>query len=878
METLKQIFENLSEKILETALELNDNNLEKATEYLFEEENIKFIKEILEETEIKTETETDFLMIDNPDKIDEIFLSITYEEKLKVEQGLEIYGCDIREKHTQNPPLHYACLHKASEEMIEIIIQSGASVNDTNSDGQNALHLACMTYDSQTIISLLLSYNPQVNLKDNNGNTCLMFAAENQALDVISVLLSHGADPNIQHPKKGSVLFVAIRKRPSIDLLKTLIEGGADPTAEFQGSSLLEQAVAHGCDAPIINFLIEKGNDPNHLTSKGYNSLHFLFLRKESSADIAQALLEAGADPFQSYSKGLSPLHLAIKNNHDWHVCHLLFASISAQEIQVLEQKTKLPMIINAILSDRNLEVIQSLVSHGFSTTKSDSKSQSPFFHSIKKSNLQLIQFLLESGCQANPILNNKEVLNPKKNPLMCALQFSDSSSVLNLLIKYGAKISSKLVWKSFLFGFDKAKTIYENFIEQNGIIENLDWKILKTKNLMEQDVVDFFLHTFGDKINQVDNSQKNALHYVCENPSITPKLLRMFLEKGANVSAIDKNSEIPLIYLLRNKDIRDCDLMIKDMVKFGLNLDMYFSETKMYLISKIACDNNISNSAFDSFMVCCDNIDPLNQDLITTIDYLLLHKDAKERIKIFHKYDSFSENFKSLYQKKSQSDLKIEFLNKEILSIHSGMINCRIGKEKLKSLIDFCKTQKKENIECFFEWIYSAKLFKIDETSLKNNSNQNFEQKSKLRMEKLNQIFEISKSSNIFQNIQQILQKSNQKGLKNDIKLLFNNQNNSDFCLNCEKGNNIYLHKFILISRSNLFYSMFESVQDSSNCVKDYSGINFNSVKEYFHFLYFDELNESINLNSSITNDLIQLSEFYQIFDSFKLKKLLKI
>ncbi len=64
------------------------------------------------------------------------------------------------------------------------------------------------------------------------------------------------------------------------------------------------------CDFAAVKKAISEGADPNHLSKKGYNPLHWAV--KMGRLDICKLLVEAGSDVDAQEDHGYTPLHISI--------------------------------------------------------------------------------------------------------------------------------------------------------------------------------------------------------------------------------------------------------------------------------------------------------------------------------------------------------------------------------------------------------------------------------------------------------------------------------------------------------------------------------------------------------------------------------------
>ena len=89
-----------------------------------------------------------------------------------------------------NTPLHYAAWYR-NKNFIDILIKNGASVKDTNNDGNTPLHMACAGNNpsedhSPKVEELLLDHKSNINALNNQKQTpiMLLFKSESEDEDI----------------------------------------------------------------------------------------------------------------------------------------------------------------------------------------------------------------------------------------------------------------------------------------------------------------------------------------------------------------------------------------------------------------------------------------------------------------------------------------------------------------------------------------------------------------------------------------------------------------------------------------------------------------------------------------------------------------------
>jgi ankyrin repeat protein len=210
-------------------------------------------------------------------------------------------------------PLWAACLN-GSEPMVRLLLDSGANPNAALLLGETPLMVAARA-GKPGVAELLIAKDANINAHGARGQTALMWAVAQKHPEVVKVLLAHGADirarsdawnevmalpPHgyleynraIPHGKDTALLFAA--RVDDLESAKLLVAAGADVNdADAWGVSATTLA-AHSDYEDMVEFLLDKGADPN-ASAAGFSALHAAVMHRDEK--MVAALLAHGADP-----------------------------------------------------------------------------------------------------------------------------------------------------------------------------------------------------------------------------------------------------------------------------------------------------------------------------------------------------------------------------------------------------------------------------------------------------------------------------------------------------------------------------------------------------------------------------------------------------
>lgn len=185
--------------------------------------------------------------------------------------------------------------------------EAGANVDLQNMKGQSALHLLCFGSDGyskpfdEQLFKALVQAGADLDLRDVLGQTPLFTLVQSRSLQVKPLGKSRGP----------------LRREPRL-ICATLLQVGAHiDVSDLKGRSLLHAAISNqACDCAFVQFLVDKGLDPQSVDNEGNTLWHAAInrlTRSETSDGIqlASSLLELQVDIHKANNVGRTPLHEA---------------------------------------------------------------------------------------------------------------------------------------------------------------------------------------------------------------------------------------------------------------------------------------------------------------------------------------------------------------------------------------------------------------------------------------------------------------------------------------------------------------------------------------------------------------------------------------
>lgn len=208
-------------------------------------------------------------------------------------------------------PIHYAAQENCPR-VIEKLLQHGAEINSAAADKMTPLcyaaqkgHLDC--------VKLLLEHGAKVDAGDKLKKTPLMYAVKNGHVRVAALLINHGANVNAYDTSENSVVHYAASFGWN-SCLQLLADAGADFWVRNSWGfvplicALLKQRLTS------TEFILEHDVDKRFLDYRDRDGCTMLFLQCKHSTDASQIqyLLEKGLNPDICDSENEYPLQLLI--------------------------------------------------------------------------------------------------------------------------------------------------------------------------------------------------------------------------------------------------------------------------------------------------------------------------------------------------------------------------------------------------------------------------------------------------------------------------------------------------------------------------------------------------------------------------------------
>lgn len=221
------------------------------------------------------------------------------ENKLSAAKLLIDAGANLDLVIDNDTPLLTHCIINANIEIVELLLENGATINYPFERGLFQPLDAAATSGKTEIVRILLERGAEVNFireaDDINAMyTPLSAALRTGTLESARLLLDAGADPNFGHEDGIPTALESCVAKGDPAFLEQLITRGATVNAKsaFDVTALMSAATWGSSD--IVETLLKAGADPNISRWAGQTPL--ILAAERGSVDICAKLMSAGAD------------------------------------------------------------------------------------------------------------------------------------------------------------------------------------------------------------------------------------------------------------------------------------------------------------------------------------------------------------------------------------------------------------------------------------------------------------------------------------------------------------------------------------------------------------------------------------------------------
>jgi ankyrin repeat protein len=344
-----------------------------------------------------------------------------------------------------------------------------------------------------------------------------------------------------------------------------------------------------------VKWLLNNGANPNIQNKAGWTPLNFIVFdtNTTSSVDSVKLLLDAGADINLAQEDKWSPLMFAVKYSGTTSTINtvklLLERGADVNQLNKDNMNSLFIGVLNITSGKSSFEVVQLLLDKGIDIDTQDFKGRTVLMLAASQNDVVTVKILLE----------NKANVNLKNDSGQTALDLSNDSEIIKMLLKAGSKcndcgrieriieenkIKQKPYRKIKFLGKGKEGVVYE--IEKDGLRYAMK-DIIKTKDIIE-----------NEKIREINYLQKKLDH-----PNIS-KVFEIYEDDKNIVLIMELCQEDMKQFLLKTKltieEILSIFKQLVSAVKYLEERNILHSDIKIMNILMCLKDNKIVPKLID--------------------------------------------------------------------------------------------------------------------------------------------------------------------------------------------------------------------------------------------------------------------------------------
>ena len=315
-------------------------------------------------------------------------------------------------------------------EKVKVLLQRHAEwLNSPDQNQKTPLHIALESGHAE-IAKHLIGQGADINLKDKNKASPLHNAAYLGNLEIADLLLKKGAASLNEGNFRGQTPLHFACERGHPEVVTLLLDAGADIEARdmLGRTPLMTTAISKNME--VVKALMKKGADINASLKRGpatYTTLSVVAMY--GFKDLVDLLIDMDA----AISKDTleRTLGLAVQGGNP-----RLFEHVQKKGLDLAGLKEKDPGLVYPAAAGGSVEIMKTLLAHGFSLDQKDRDGWTPLHIAAVEGNIQMIEFLIAEGL-------NKDARNMRGETAFHVAVSAEATDAANFLKKAGADTSA---------------------------------------------------------------------------------------------------------------------------------------------------------------------------------------------------------------------------------------------------------------------------------------------------------------------------------------------------------------------------------------------------------------------------------------------------
>lgn len=364
-----------------------------------------------------------------------------YTPNVKVSRLLILAGANVnyRTEVLNNAPIQCVQAHLGHEEMVCLLLESGAIVDGMSESGMTPLCYAAAS-GHLNIVTLLSKKGAKVDHIDKKGQSALVHSALRGHCSILKFLLNcDWTSPNQQpnYVRRSHALQQSLTAAASMghtEVVRCLLNNEKGSPLDINendtlwGETALTAAAGRG-KLEVSELLLDHGAILSRLNRRGISPL-FCAVR-QGHWQVARLLMQHGCDVNLSDKQGRTPLMVAACEGHCGTVEFLLSEGADIAAVD----KEGLTALSWACLKGHRA-VVQCLVERGSSIDQMDRNGRTPLDLAAFYGDAEIVQYLVDNGAMIEHV--DYSGMRPLDRAIGCR-----NTAVVVTLLRKGAKLGN---------------------------------------------------------------------------------------------------------------------------------------------------------------------------------------------------------------------------------------------------------------------------------------------------------------------------------------------------------------------------------------------------------------------------------------------------
>jgi ankyrin repeat protein len=447
-------------------------------------------------------------------------------------------------------PLHLAIASRKFN-TVGILLQHGANVNIVDNHGLTPLHYFASHPDDlseRSIVHTLLNYGAKIDARDNNGRTALFLAAKKHNPDLCSILIRNGADSRAMSdvtealdtfPKTKSLIEAAELWRSALAVAQHINQYGNRGTYAGIDTLGFSDRVSNKDENPSIDGIrIYDENDERDGDESDDDDIYRYDIYRYDECNLADdryAYFGDRDDDSEEEEDRVTKLVASCEKEF----LDLLFEKAAYSVILMEPAGIKLRKAVEGGYRD----LVSATLANDTESPISDKVKASAFHQAIRRGDEEMVRAMMENGVE----------IEPEDIDCGSALEVAAGAGhdhIVKLFLQNGADVHRKSgAWTPLLTAACHGHAnILEILLDAGADISDSNWKGTALYCAIENGYIEAVrvLVSRGAAINSYSSSRKSTpLHDAVTRGN--EAMVKLILESGADVNAIDRDGWTPL-------------------------------------------------------------------------------------------------------------------------------------------------------------------------------------------------------------------------------------------------------------------------------------------------------------------------------------------